>query len=125
MIFLDQKFEYYIHEASYPSNKEGTGLDFDSKEYAIRRWHKTYFKLLLNEFGSTGWELINQIDDSYKEEQSNKLREVFTLTFKRSSRSDYYGKGVDINFSALSQFAREQVRGEHRPHGELLDKVSI
>ncbi len=101
MKFFDEKFEYITLQKYNPSNKDFDSNDYDSEEYKNLEWYKEYYTLVLNEAGAKGWELIDISDDSHKG------RTIDRLTFKRSSRSEYFGTGLGIDVVGLSDLAKE------------------
>jgi hypothetical protein len=123
MIFLNQKFEYYVLDVPIPSNAEWMKLDFNSKEYRVKKWHMTYAKLLLNEVGAKGWELINKSNNSYLDEKTRELKEVSMFIFKRSSWSKFYNTDLGVNLIAISDLANSKVEEEYKTL-DILDNIN-
>jgi hypothetical protein len=99
MKFLNQKFEYITYRVDNSSFE-----DLEKEEKLV--WQKEYNLMLLNALGVRGWELISLIDDTFKEDRIK----VDRLTFKRSSRSEYFGSGWGVDTIALKQLAKKQVK---------------
>ncbi len=106
--------------------KNGGKHSIHTKEYALIKWEIVFYKLLLNELGSKGWELICKNENPYYDDIiNNNMVSVTTLTLKRSSHSKFFGTGEDVDTKTLYELAREKVRADYKPHGEILDKEHI
>lgn len=101
--FFNEEFEYMRHNLHDPSNKEFKKLHYSDEEYKTLEWHRVYSRMLLDELGSRGWELVASTDDSHEKDVS-----VERLTFKRSSRSKYYKTGFGVDIAHLSDLAKEE-----------------
>lgn len=96
-----EQFEYTRHNFIFPTNKEFALCKYESKEYRMLEYQKEYSDSLLNELGARGWDLIMSYDDLSSEGKTVKV-----LTFKRSSRSKFFGKGFGVDTGALNRFLK-------------------
>lgn len=109
MFFQNQTFEYLTQEIPSPWLADFEALEYGTDKYKTIANSSEYWRLLLNELGAVGWELIS-IETEPQTENGYTYKKC---VFKRSSRSRFFNTGIGTSLRQVQDFAEEEAKVKH------------